>query len=83
MAFICVDITMESAIQKALKVASEKQITGKLVTPFILQYIADLTDGRSLQTSILQTVLLLVYCTIVSTKPLTSIIRTVNKSIKF
>lgn len=83
MAFICVDITMESAIQEALKMASEKKITGKLVTPFILQYIADLTDGCSLQTSILQTVLLLVYCTIASTKPLTSLISTVNKSIKF
>ncbi|KAG8267808.1 hypothetical protein J6590_041722 [Homalodisca vitripennis] len=43
---------MENAIQKALKLAKEREITGKAVTPFILQQVSELTEGRSLQTNI-------------------------------
>uniref|UniRef100_A0A1B6M7Z3 Carbohydrate kinase PfkB domain-containing protein n=1 Tax=Graphocephala atropunctata TaxID=36148 RepID=A0A1B6M7Z3_9HEMI len=46
------DVVMESAIEKALKVAEERKITGKAVTPFILQQVSELTAGRSLQTNI-------------------------------
>lgn len=44
---------MESAIQAALKTADSQGIRGKSVTPFVLQYLSELTKGKSLQTSIL------------------------------
>lgn len=44
--------TMEVHIQQALRVAREKNISGKHVTPFLLQYIADHTGGESLETNI-------------------------------
>lgn len=43
---------METFIQQALKVAEEKKITGKDVTPFLLKYIADHTNGESLEANI-------------------------------
>jgi pseudouridine-5'-phosphate glycosidase len=43
---------MEIQIQKALKAAKEKKITGKEVTPFLLQYISDHTKGESLEANI-------------------------------
>lgn len=43
---------MEEHILLALQAAKEKSITGKEVTPFILQYIANHTQGESLDTNI-------------------------------
>lgn len=43
---------MEIHIQQALKAAKEKNISGKNVTPFILQYIAQHTNGESLEANI-------------------------------
>jgi pseudouridine-5'-phosphate glycosidase len=43
---------MELYIQKALAVAREKNISGKEVTPFLLKYIADHTQGESLEANI-------------------------------
>ena len=43
---------MEVHIQQALNAAKEKSITGKNVTPFLLQYIADHTKGESLEANI-------------------------------
>ena len=43
---------MEIYIEKALKKATKKKITGKDVTPFLLQYIADHTKGESLEANI-------------------------------
>lgn len=43
---------MESHISQALAAASEKNIRGKEVTPFILQYIARHTQGESLGANI-------------------------------
>jgi pseudouridine-5'-phosphate glycosidase len=43
---------MEIHIQQALHAAAEKKITGKEVTPFLLQYIAEHTQGESLETNI-------------------------------
>lgn len=43
---------MEQHIVLALNVAKEKNITGKDVTPFILQYIASHTNGESLEANI-------------------------------
>jgi pseudouridylate synthase len=43
---------MEEHILLALNVAKEKNITGKDVTPFILQYIANHTQGESLEANI-------------------------------
>ena len=43
---------MEVYIQQALAAAKEKNITGKEVTPFLLQYIAEHTKGESLETNI-------------------------------
>ena len=40
---------MEVHIQKALNAAKEKKITGKEVTPFLLQYISEHTKGESLE----------------------------------
>ncbi len=45
-------IEMEKYIQQALKAADEQKITGKEVTPFLLQYIANHTKGESLETNI-------------------------------
>lgn len=44
--------TMEIYIQEALNAAREKNITGKHITPFLLQYIADHSGGESLETNI-------------------------------
>lgn len=43
---------MEEHIQSALLAASEKKISGKDVTPFLLQYIASHTGGESLEANI-------------------------------
>ncbi|MCX6208924.1 MAG: pseudouridine-5'-phosphate glycosidase [Bacteroidetes bacterium] len=43
---------VESHIQKALQAATKKNIKGKDVTPFILQYIAQHTGGESLEANI-------------------------------
>ena len=50
---IVADETIEKAIQVALKEGEEKGIKGKEITPFVLSHIAHLTEGLSLQTSIL------------------------------
>lgn len=44
--------TMELHIQKALDAAKQNNITGKKVTPFLLKYLAENTEGESLQTNI-------------------------------
>jgi len=46
------EIAVEKAIIKSLKEASEKGIDGKAVTPFLLERISQLTDGKSLKTNI-------------------------------
>lgn len=43
---------MEVHIQEALAAAKEKKVTGKNVTPFLLQYIAEHTKGESLEANI-------------------------------
>jgi len=43
---------MEKHIQAALNAADKNNIKGKNVTPFLLQYIAEHTQGESLQTNI-------------------------------
>ena len=43
---------IEVHIQKALKAAKEKKISGKEVTPFLLKYIADHSGGESLEANI-------------------------------
>nr|XP_025975607.1 pseudouridine-metabolizing bifunctional protein C1861.05-like isoform X2 [Dromaius novaehollandiae] len=43
---------IEEAIQQALKEARSKGITGKELTPFLLQKINELTDGKSLDSNI-------------------------------
>jgi pseudouridine-5'-phosphate glycosidase len=43
---------MEVYINQALQVAKEKSISGKEVTPFLLQYIAEHSNGESLETNI-------------------------------
>lgn len=43
---------MEIHILQALNAAKEKNITGKEVTPFILQYIATHTNGESMEANI-------------------------------
>lgn len=43
---------MEIHILQALNAAKEKKISGKDITPFILQYIAEHTKGESLETNI-------------------------------
>lgn len=45
-------VEMEKHIQEALAAARQKNITGKEVTPFILQYIASHTSGESLEANI-------------------------------
>jgi len=43
---------MEVHIQQALNAAKQKNISGKNVTPFLLQYIAEHTKGESLEANI-------------------------------
>jgi pseudouridine-5'-phosphate glycosidase len=43
---------MEVHIQKALDAAERQHIKGKEITPFLLKYLADHTDGESLQSNI-------------------------------
>lgn len=43
---------MEAHILKALDAAERHQIKGKEITPFLLKYLADHTDGESLQSNI-------------------------------
>lgn len=43
---------MEVHIQQALRAAAAQKITGKEVTPFLLKYIADHTNGESLEANI-------------------------------
>jgi pseudouridine-5'-phosphate glycosidase len=43
---------IEQQILKALEAANQQNIKGKEVTPFILKYIADTTQGESLETNI-------------------------------
>lgn len=43
---------MEGIIHQALRDATEKEITGKAVTPFLLDKIKELTKGQSLETNI-------------------------------
>ncbi|MFM6926705.1 MAG: pseudouridine-5'-phosphate glycosidase [Ferruginibacter sp.] len=43
---------METHILKALDAAERQHIKGKEVTPFLLKYLADHTDGESLQSNI-------------------------------
>ncbi|XP_054049404.1 uncharacterized protein LOC128906325 isoform X2 [Rissa tridactyla] len=43
---------IEEAIQQALSEARSKGITGKELTPFMLQKINELTDGRSLESNL-------------------------------
>lgn len=50
--FEIVSDEMETYIQQALKAAKEKNISGKEVTPFLLQYIASHTQGESLEANI-------------------------------
>lgn len=40
-------------IKNALAIAESKDIRGKEITPFLLSRISEMTEGRSLQTSIL------------------------------
>lgn len=43
---------MEKHIGKALEAAERQHIKGKEITPFLLKYLADHTDGESLQSNI-------------------------------
>lgn len=43
---------METVIEKALSECSQKGITGKRVTPYLLDCVKDLTEGRSLKANI-------------------------------
>lgn len=43
---------MDEYIQKALEAAAHKKVRGKAVTPFLLQYIAQHTQGESLEANI-------------------------------
>jgi pseudouridine-5'-phosphate glycosidase len=45
-------LDMEIHIQAALQAAAVKKITGKELTPFLLKYIADNTNGESLDANI-------------------------------
>lgn len=44
---------IQEAIEQALNEARGKDIEGKHITPFLLNAIAHITEGKSLQTSIL------------------------------
>jgi pseudouridine-5'-phosphate glycosidase len=39
----------EAAIEQAVREAEENQVTGKALTPFLLNRLVELTDGRSQQ----------------------------------
>ena len=43
---------INNAIEKALKMADEKGISGKDITPFLLKTIVELTNGDSLESNI-------------------------------
>ncbi len=45
-------VEMEIYIQRALNAAKEKNVRGKEVTPFLLKYIAEHTNGESLEANI-------------------------------
>jgi pseudouridine-5'-phosphate glycosidase len=42
----------DAALEEALRRASEKQVTGKEVTPFLLETIVELTDGKSVEVNL-------------------------------
>ncbi len=42
---------IEESIQKALKEADSLNITGKDVTPFLLKRVSEITEGKSLSSS--------------------------------
>ena len=46
------DKIINDAIEKALKMADEKGIKGKEITPFLLKTVVDLTGGESLESNI-------------------------------
>ena len=46
------DAIIQLAISAALKDAAEKEIEGKDVTPFLLERINQLTEGKSLKSNI-------------------------------
>jgi len=46
------ETVIQTAIEQALEEATAKQILGKDVTPYLLDRIKDLTEGKSLQTNI-------------------------------
>lgn len=43
---------MEPYIEKAIQAANTKKIHGKKVTPFLLEYVSELTKGRSMQANL-------------------------------
>jgi pseudouridylate synthase len=43
---------MESVIERALSECAQKGISGKRVTPYLLDYVKILTEGRSLKANI-------------------------------
>ena len=43
---------IDEAVEKALKKADEEGVTGKLITPFLLKTIVELTGGESLESNI-------------------------------
>ncbi len=43
---------IEPIIIRALKMAEEQGIRGKAITPFLLQHVADLSEGESMKTNI-------------------------------
>lgn len=43
---------IDAAIEKALKAAKKRNITGKEITPFLLKKITEITDGNSLNSNI-------------------------------
>ena len=45
-------LEIENAIQLALREATDAQISGNAITPFILQRVSELTSGRSLNTNL-------------------------------
>jgi pseudouridine-5'-phosphate glycosidase len=42
----------DAALEEALRRATEKQVTGKDVTPFLLETIVELTDGKSVEVNL-------------------------------
>ena len=43
---------IEPIIIRALKMAEDQGIRGKAITPFLLQHVADLSEGESMKTNI-------------------------------